>query len=129
MVRKKKTYRIVKPLPDGLGAVLIGGTVLGPGEAVSPDADKKSIKDCLDRELIEEVGTTKSMSSEKQVETAKKEWRRRLRPVSKWNINPVDLVGKTLVELNIMILEKDPDADAFGDFNEALEYLSKDYEG
>jgi hypothetical protein len=129
MVRKKKAYRVVKPLPDDLGAVLIGGTVLGPGEDVSPDADKKSIKDCLERELIEEVSVAKPVSSEKQVATAKKDWRKRLRPVSKWNINPVDLVGKTLVELNIMILEKDPDADAFGDLNEALEYLSKDYEG
>ena len=125
MARKKTTYRIVKPLPDGLGAVLIGGAPLAPGTDLPPDTDKRVIKDCLARELIEVVGSSKAVAPL----ISKAELRKLVRPVSKWNINPVDLVGKTLVELNIMILEKDSDAEAFGDFNEALEQLSKDYEG
>ena len=125
MARKKTTYRIVKPLPDGLGAVLIGGAPLAPGTQLPPDTDKKIIKDCLARELIEVVGSSKAVPAP----IPKAELRKLVRPVSKWNINPVDLVGKTLVELNIMILEKDSEAEAFGDFNEALEQLSKDYEG
>lgn len=129
MARKKKVYRVKNPLPDNLGAVLIGGSVLGPGEDVPSHIDKKVIEDCRDRELIEEVGTVKVVDSKKVVSAAKKEWRARLRPVSKWNINPVDLAGKTLTELNVMILEKDEKAEPFGDLNEALDQLTKDYEG
>jgi len=127
MARKKKTYRIVRPLPDGLGAVLIGGAPLGPGTDLPPDTAKKVILDCLARELIEVVGNPKA-AVVSQTPAQKAEWRKRLRPISKWKINPVDLIGKTLVELNIMILEKDPDAEPFAEFNHALEYLSKDYE-
>lgn len=121
-----KTYQVLKNLPDNIGSVLIEGHLCEAGMPVPASVTNVAIEDCLKRNLIEEVGSQPDVPN---VEQSRSQWRGKLRPVSKWNLNPVDLVGKTVTELNIMILEKDPDLEPFGDLQEAVELLSKDYEG
>lgn len=113
-------YRIVQQLPDDLGGVLVMGSVLAPGDPLPKNTPKKTLDDCKARGYVERV------SEKKKVVPSVK--RGQFRPVSKWDINPVDLVGKGLTDLNIMILEKDPDADPFSNMNEAVAFLSKDFE-
>jgi hypothetical protein len=119
----KKKYQIVKQLPDNLGGVLVMGSVLGPGDPLPDNTPKKTLDDCKLRGFIESVSGKKA--SPKKSPTVN---RGQFRPVSKWDINPVDLVGKDLTDLNIMILEKDPDFDPFTDMDAAVAFLSKDFE-
>lgn len=128
MARKKKAYQVVKSLPDGLGSIIVSGASLAPGEPLPPNTDKKIIKDCLERELIEESKDVPA-APKKGPAKVNEALRKTQRPVSKWALNPLDLVGKTLTQLNIMILEKDENAEPFDSLDAALEELSRDYEG
>jgi len=121
----KKQYKVVKNLPDNLGAISVVGRIIVAGDPLPPNIPQAAIKDCLDRELIEEVGTAviKKRKAPSAISV-----RGLLRPVSKWKIDPADLSGKSLKEVNIMILEKDPDAEPFDSLDDAVEQLSKDFE-
>lgn len=44
----------------------------------------------------------------------------------KWTFKKSDLVGKSLDELNVMALEKDPAIKPFTDITEAIEFMSQD---
>jgi len=138
MARKKKTYKVINSLPEGLGSLVVLGSVLEPGAMLPSNAPEAVIKDYLDRELIEEAVGAKPAASKPKKEAPKKEvpkpeinpeWVKSLKPISKWALNPVDLIGKNLTELNIMILEKDSEMDPFDDMDAAIEYLSRDFEG
>lgn len=47
---------------------------------------------------------------------------------SLWTLNAADLTGKTVEELNAMILERDPKATPCADVNEAIAWLTQDAE-
>ena len=47
---------------------------------------------------------------------------------SKWSLNPADLEGKDLDELNVMVLERDETVDPFETVEEAVAWLSQDFE-
>ena len=133
MARSKKVYQVINSLPDGLGSLIVLGSSLEPGAMLPQNTPKAIIKDYLDRELIEEVkgGKPKIKKEQppKKAPEVNPEWVKTLKPISKWAINPADLVGKNLTELNIMILEKDNDMDPFDSMDDAIEYLSRDFEG
>ena len=126
MVENTRRFRVINQLPGEMGAIMVQGVTFKPTELLPQDAPPKVLEDYLNRELVEIVGTEVTENETHKIDP---EWRKRLRPISKWNINPGDLVGKTLVELNIMILEKDPNSEPFDSMNEAVNQLTKDYEG
>jgi hypothetical protein len=119
-----KTYKVAKPLPDGLGSIIVNGAIYNAGMELPNNIPSEICEDYLQRELIVESAT-----AQKKTPYINPEWRKRLKPISKWNINPADLIGKTLMQLNIMILEKDESLEPFDSMDDAIEYLSKDYEG
>ena len=122
MVKNMK-YRVVKPLPDGLGAIIVGGASFVAGEEVTSDSPQDILEDYLQRELIEIF----SASTEKEENISAPKGR--FRPISKWKFDPSKLVGKTLVQLNVMICERDPEIEPFDSLQAAIEYLTKDFEG
>ena len=125
-MKNPKVYRVSKSLPDGSGAVMISGTCYQAGEMLPSDLPQDRLEDCLKRGLIEECGNV--IVPKKVKSKPNPEWTKRLKPVSKWNLNPADLCGKTLKQLNIMILNIDRDAEPFSSMEEALAALTKDYE-
>lgn len=133
MKKEKKAYQVVRSLPDNLGAIMIGGSTYEPGSLIPLNAPAKIIEDYLEREMIEEapIEAVEAVTTAKPKESTPvdPELRKRLRPVSKWALNPADLVGKNIKQLNIMILEKDSDAEPFDSLEDAVEYLSRDFEG
>lgn len=50
-------------------------------------------------------------------------------PLSIWNLDPEQLKGKSLDELNVMILERDDTIDPFDTLEEAVAQLSQDFNG
>lgn len=117
-------YKVVSNLPDGLGAIAVGGVTLTPGAILPDNASETIIKDYLLRELIEPFDDKKPAPAV----ALKAVPRGLLKPISKWQLNPADLCGKNLTQLNIMILEKDPSAEPFGSMDEAVACLTKDFE-
>lgn len=50
-------------------------------------------------------------------------------PISVWTHNPSDIQDKSLEDLNLMITNLDPDAASFDTPEEAVAFLSQDYQG
>lgn len=46
---------------------------------------------------------------------------------SKWNFNPKDLAGKSIAQLNALVLERDPAVKPFETTEEAIAFLSAEY--
>ena len=46
-----------------------------------------------------------------------------------WNLDPAQLEGKSLDELNVMISERDPKIPELNDRDEAVAWLTQDFEG
>jgi len=49
------------------------------------------------------------------------------RRTTKWNLDPNDLVHKSLKELNVMVAERDPSVEPFETPGEASAFLSQDF--
>jgi len=104
---------------------MISGQIFKPGDPLPDNLPEDRLQDCLKRGLIIEVKTGKAPPKAKvQISKA---WRASHQPVSKWALNPADLAGKTLKQLNIMILEKDQSMEPFDTLDQAVEALSKDF--
>jgi hypothetical protein len=102
------------PLPDRL-------TETPPGVE-----EKPAIKSGSDDRRVskpEEVVTTSSGGVVSK--TTKKKIGRPA--VSIWNLDPAELSGKDIDDLNVMILERDDSIDPFETTEEAVAFLSKDF--
>jgi len=53
----------------------------------------------------------------------------KLDTVGRWDLDPIDLSGMSLQQLNIMVLERDPTMTPFETLEEVAAQLSKDFKG
>lgn len=65
-------------------------------------------------------------ATEKRAKEGKKKTKKA--PVSPWVMDPDGLKGRDLVDLNVIALEKGYDGEEFETAEEAIEFLSKDYQ-
>jgi len=51
-----------------------------------------------------------------------------LQPQTKWNFDPALLAGKEIDQLNVMIQERDPSVHPFDTVEEAIAFLSSEFQ-
>lgn len=107
----------------------VGGRIFREKTKIDPSIyDPETFKDYIKtgfvvaykEDVSEEDETARLLDSVDDVHTSP-------RRTSKWNLDPMTLVHKSLSELNVMIAERDPSVEPFDTPGEASAYLSQDF--
>jgi len=110
------------------GAFSISGVLFKPGDRLTKKAraslSAKILQNYLsDGTLVSSKGTALDTPFKVPPKITK------LDTIGRWDVNPINLSGMQLQQLNIMVLERDPTMTPFETIEEAAAQLSKDFKG
>lgn len=107
---------------DSRGVILPTGRAVGPGTPIDPGMFRP---DALERL----VAAGFVVRGDRRAEPAVREGRSVRVTPSKWTVDPADVEGWSLDQLNVRIKEIDERVEPFETVEEAVAWLSQDFEG